>query len=94
MKLNGQETGVYFSRDGFSDLAETYPAIGKAPYANTVVYTLSFGGDLREARAAFLSASTLVAKFNGVAFEPQEGKFMSARELRDAADQIAQLGEQ
>ena len=73
-----------FDVDSVSELAAHYPAIAKLNVEPSVVYTLGYG-DPNECAAVFYSASVLVQRFGGVAFEPQGSVVMSAQELLDAA---------
>jgi hypothetical protein len=52
-----------------------------------IVYSLGYGGNALECASAFCSAAILVARFGGVAFEPQGATFMSEQDLDAAATQ-------
>jgi hypothetical protein len=44
------------------------------------------GGHFLECASAHYSAAALVAKFNGRAFDPQDGKFLTFEKLRTAGN--------
>ena len=58
---------------------------------NPVVFSLSYGGHFYECAAVFFSASVLVSKFQGRAFETEGGTFMSSEELFEAGQQCFQM---
>jgi hypothetical protein len=89
--VNGRASGFYFLREPYPELAVQYPAVAKVHIDNPIVYSLSFGGYSDECAAAFLSASALVSRFHGLAFDPQEGAMMSAKQLTEAASQCLML---
>jgi hypothetical protein len=89
--LKGKNTGFYFGLEDAVELSAAYPSIGAAHVQSTAVYTLSFGGDLLECASVYYSATALVAKFNGHAFDPQQDKFLSYSELRSTGDQCAAM---
>ena len=81
----GKSTGFRrFDVESVSELAAHYPAIAQLKAERSVVYALGYG-DSNECAAVFYSASVLVQRFGGVAFEPQGSVVMSAEELLDAA---------
>jgi hypothetical protein len=83
--IGGKQTGFYFLLESFPELAAHYPAVAALKVEKPVVYSLGYGGDLNECAAVFYSASVLVEKFGGTAFEPQGGIVMGANELLAAA---------
>jgi hypothetical protein len=85
--VGGSQTGFYFLLVSFAELAAHYPAVAALKPEKPVVYSLGYGGDLNECAAVFYSASVLVEKFGGTAFEPQGGIVMGAKELLSAAKQ-------
>lgn len=91
--VSGRRTGLYFSTESYSDLASMYPSLTNIKLDSPVVYSLGYGGDFHECAAAFISASVLVSKFGGKAFEPQGGVFMSAQELQAAAAECLKQAE-
>ena len=83
--MAGKSTGFRrFDVVPFSELTAHYPVIAKLKIERPVVYTLGYG-DPDECAAVFYSASVLVERFGGVAFEPQGRVVMSTEELRNAA---------
>ena len=93
MTLDGQATGCEFYRGPYSELAKSSPRLKAPPFQHTIFYQLSFHSDPNEAAACLLSASVLVASFDGVAFDPQGGAYVSERELVDSAGALRELGE-
>ena len=91
MRLENEDTGLYFLIEDFADLAANIPPLRKVSIDDPVVYSLGFGGHMAEGAVVFYSASALTAKFNGMAFETQGGVFMNAEELLEAAKQLHQL---
>ena len=89
--VSGKRTGFYFLLESFPDLAAHYPAVAALKIAKPVVYSLGYGGDPNECAAAFYSASVLVDKFGGTAFEPQAGKVMGAKELIGTAKECQEM---
>jgi hypothetical protein len=83
--VEGKRTGFrWFDVGSFSELAANYPAIAKLKIERPVVYTLGYGNP-HECAAVFYSASVLVERFGGIAFEPQGSVVMSTEDLLDAA---------
>jgi hypothetical protein len=89
--VDGSQTGFYFLLESFPELAAHYPAIAALKVEKPVVYSLGYGGDLKECAAVFYSASVLVEKFGGTAFEPQGGIVMGAKDLLGAAKQCQEM---
>ena len=90
--LDGNKTGFRsFILESFSEIAEHYAAIAKLKVGRPVVYSLGYGGDFTECAAVFYSASVLVERFGGLAFEPQGGLFMSKGDLLNAAKECQRL---
>jgi hypothetical protein len=86
--LKGQKTGLRsFSISSYSELVGDYPGAAAIKIQNPVVYELGYGGDWLEAATVFYSASVLVLKFGGTAFDPQGGMVMDAPALLEAAKQ-------
>lgn len=85
--VGGKATGFEFLLENFADLAANYPAVAAMKVETPVVYSLGYGGDPDECAAVFYSASVLVERFGGTAFEPQGGTVVGAKELADFARQ-------
>jgi hypothetical protein len=85
VKVGETQTGLRFLLESYAELATHYPAVASLRVEKPVVYSLGYGGDWDECAAVFYSASVLVAKFGGTAFEPQGGIVMSSKDLLDAA---------
>jgi hypothetical protein len=83
--VGDKRTGFYFLVESFQGLAAHYPAVAALKVEKPMVYSLGYGGDLNECVAVFYSASALVAKFGGTAFDPQGGIVLGANELIAAA---------
>lgn len=94
MRLEDEDTGLYFLIEDFNDLAANIPPLKEVSIENPVVYSLGFGGHMDEGAVVFYSASALMAEYNGMAFETQGGVFMNADELHEAAKQFHQLAKQ
>ena len=91
--VKGQESGVYFRRDDYSDLRSNYKSLAETNVDKPVVYALGYGGHFYECAAAFYAAAALVAEFGGRAFEPQGGVFMNLQQLIEAGDTCYAHGE-
>jgi len=89
--LGGKETGFYFVVDSYSEIRARYPSMPRLSLDHPVVYSLSFGPNPDECASAFLSASVLVTRFSGVAFDAQAGKAMDATQLTGAAHACSRL---
>jgi hypothetical protein len=89
--VNGAKSGFYFLRESYPELAGHYPAVAALKIEKPVVYSLGYGGHFDECATVFYSASVLVSKFGGTAFEPQGGVIMNAKQLLQAADQCRDL---
>jgi hypothetical protein len=85
--LKGQKTGLYFVLESYPELLENYPALRTARVEAPVVYSLGYGGQVDECALVFLSAFTLVAKFNGFAFDPDSGRVLKPEEIKQAGDE-------
>jgi len=86
VRVQGRATGFYFMEESASDLAMQYPALASVPLSKPIVYSLSYGRP-EECAAAFLSASVLVSRFEGVVFDPQQGLMLSLEQVNDGARQ-------
>lgn len=91
VRVQGRATGFYFVVESASDLAMQYPALATVPLTKPIVYSLSYGARPEECAAAFLSASVLVARFEGVVFDPQQGVMLSLEQVNDGARQCLGL---
>jgi hypothetical protein len=91
VQVHGRESGFYFGTESYNDVVALYPAISKLHLAKPTIYSLSYGGHFDECAAAFFSASVLVSRFHGVAFDPQSGALMTAKQLADAGSQCLTL---
>jgi len=90
VRVQGRATGFYFMEESASDLAMQYPALASVPLSKPIVYSLSYGRP-EECAAAFLSASVLVSRFEGVVFDPQQGLMLSLEQVNDGARQCLAL---
>ncbi|HXY96707.1 MAG TPA: hypothetical protein VEH00_06995 [Steroidobacteraceae bacterium] len=86
VRVQGRATGFYFVEESASDLAMQYPALAVVPLSKPIVYSLSYARP-EECAAAFLSASVLVSRFEGVVFDPQQGLMLSLEQVNDGARQ-------
>jgi hypothetical protein len=90
VRLQGRATGFYFVEESASDLAVQYPPLASVPLSKPIVYSLSYEHP-EECAAAFLSASVLVSRFDGVVFDPQQGLMLSLEQVNDGARQCLAL---
>lgn len=90
VRVQGRATGFYFMVESASDLAVQYPALASVPLTKPIVYSLSYGRP-EECAAAFLSASVLVSRFQGIVFDPQQGLMLSLDQVNDGARQCLGL---
>ena len=93
VKVNGHESGFYFRKEDYSDLARLYPALSKINLKRPAAFSFGFGGHGLECASAAYSAVLLVAHFNAVAFDPQGASFMTEQQLLEAAKICEQLGD-
>lgn len=91
VRVRGHATGFYFLVESASDLAQQYPALSTVALERPVVYSLSYGAHAEECAAAFLSASVLVSRFQGVVFDPQQGARLTLEQVNDGASQCLSL---
>lgn len=91
VRVQGRATGFYFVVESASDVAVRYPELATVPLAKPIVYSLSYGAKPEECAAAFLSASVLVSRFDGVVFDPQQGMMLSLAQVNDGARQCLGL---
>lgn len=91
VRVQGHATGFYFLIESASDLAQQYPALATVALDKAVVYSLSYGAHAEECAAAFLSASVLVSRFQGVVFDPQQGALLSLEQVNQGASQCLSL---
>ena len=87
VSVQGQNSGFYFLRESYQELSQTYPKLVGIKLDQPIVYSLGYGGHRLECAAVFYSAAVLVARFGGIAFEPQGATFLSEQELTAAAKQ-------
>jgi hypothetical protein len=91
VRVQGRATGFDFLNESAVEVGVQYPALAQLPLANPVVYSLSYGAHPEECAAAFVSASVLVSRFYGVAFDPQQGITLSLEQVNDGARQCLSL---
>lgn len=91
MFINDRASGFYFLRESYPELVAQYPAVAKVHLDKPIVYSLSCWGHPDECAAVFLSAAALVLHFHGVAFDPQGGTVVNAKQLGDAAARCSLL---
>jgi hypothetical protein len=91
VRVQGHATGFYFLVESATDLAQQYPALANVPIGKPVVYSLSYGAHPEECAAAFLSASVLISRFDGVVFDPQQNVLLSLEQVNDGARQCLGL---
>jgi len=91
VRVAGRATGFYFQRESASDLAALYPPLATVPLVEPVVYSLSFDARPEQCAAAYLSASVLVARFGGIAFDTRQGALLSLEQVDDGARQCLSL---
>ncbi len=91
VRVAGRATGFYFQRESATDAAAQYPPLATVPIIEPIVYSLSFDAHPEECAAAYLSASVLVSRFGGVAFDPQQGLLLSLEQVDQGATQCLNL---
>ena len=91
VRVAGRATGFNFVVESATDLAVQYPALATLPLAKPIAYSLSYGARPEECAAAFLTASVLVSRFDGVVFDPQQGLMLSLEQVNDGARQCMGL---
>jgi len=90
VRLSGRATGFYFQVESATDAAVLYPMLAQLPLTQPVVYSLTFGRP-EECAAAFLSATVLVSRFEGFAFDPQQNTLLSLEQVQAGAQQCLGL---
>ena len=91
MTVQGRASGFYFLTESYSEVRSHYPALTHATVDKPIVYSLGYGGHFLECASAFYAASTLVARFGGIAFDPQGNIIVTDVQLTDAAKQCLDL---
>ncbi|HUO18529.1 MAG TPA: hypothetical protein VMU44_02090 [Steroidobacteraceae bacterium] len=91
VRVRGRATGFEFLNESGTDVAVRYPLLAQVPVANPVVYSLSYGVHPEECAAVFLSAAVLVSRFDGIAFDPQQGAMLTLDQVNDGARQCLGL---
>jgi hypothetical protein len=91
MTVQGRSSGFYFLTENFSELRSLYPALAHVNLKTPVVFSLGYGGHFLECGSVFYAASALVARFGGMAFDPQGNTFMTELQLTEAAKQCLEL---
>ena len=91
VRVGGRSTGFYFLTESAVDLAVLYPPLQTLPLEEPIVYSLSYGPHPEECAAVFLTATVLVSKFDGFAFDPQQGITLSLEQVSDGARQCMNL---
>ena len=91
VSVEGQQSGFYFLLESYQELKQAYPKLVSVQLHQPIVYSLGYGAHRLECAAAFYSAAILVARFGGIAFDPQGGAFISEHELTAAAKQCKTL---
>jgi len=81
IELHGTDSGLYFLLDDHSDLVSHFPKLAASDLEKGAVYSLQWGGSFAECACVFYSASALVSKFGGRAFDPQTRDFLDATKL-------------
>jgi hypothetical protein len=90
VRVAGRATGFYFQRESAAELAQ-YPPLATVPLVEPIVYSLSFDAYPEECAAAYLSASVLVSRFGGVAFDTRQGAILSLEQVDQGARQCLSL---
>ncbi|HEV2286847.1 MAG TPA: hypothetical protein VGR80_12450, partial [Steroidobacteraceae bacterium] len=83
VRVRGRATGFEFLNRPATDVMLEYPLVAQLPFEHPVVYSLSYGGHPEECAAVFLAASVLVSRFDGIAFDPQQGVMLSLEQVND-----------
>jgi hypothetical protein len=83
--LRERNTGLYFYRVNYRDVTTLYPKLAAVKVDRPVVYSLRYDPRPMECASVFYSASVLVARFGGAAFNQQTAAMMSEQELVEAA---------
>jgi hypothetical protein len=91
VRVAGHATGFYFQLESGSDVGVQYPVLAAVPLVDPVVYSLSYSGHPEECAAAFLSAAVLVARFDGIAFDPQQNALLTLEQVKDGAQQCLSM---
>jgi hypothetical protein len=88
--LKNKKTGFYFSTADVGELGKEIPGLRQSP--STAAYDFNFGGHFLEGASAYYLAATLVASFNGRAFDPQSGQWLDSKELQKIAGELETMG--
>ena len=88
VSMNGQSTGFYFLLENQGNLEQAYPQIAAKNLKRGVVYSLSYARP-QECSVAFYAAAALAAHSDVIAYDPQDGEFLSYSDLKAAADECA-----
>jgi hypothetical protein len=93
LTVQGRASGFYFLTENYSELRSRYPALAHVNTEKPVVFSLGYGGHFLECTAVFYAASTLVARFGGMAFDPRGNTFMTELQLTEAAKQCLEFAQ-
>ncbi len=69
------------------------PENEKITVSSSIVFEFRWGGNFKEAAAAFYAAQVLTAKYSGVAFDSQSGMFLGSEKIAQGAEVFANLPE-
>jgi len=90
-RVEGRPAGFYFLTESAVDVGVQYPQLASVALADPIVWSLSYGPHPAECAAVFLSAAVLVSRFEGVAFDPQQGIMLSLEQVNEGAQQCLRL---
>jgi len=91
IQVSGNDSGVETYILSASEAKEIIPNKGALDLNNSITVKFRWGGNFKEASAAFYTAQTLTLKYNGVVFEPESGMFLEPQQLAEGAEAFSSM---
>jgi hypothetical protein len=85
INVSGNDSGVEVYVFPASELEDVIPQSESIDFGNSIAVEFRWGGNFKEAIAAFYTAQVLTMKYNGVAFDPESGIFIESEQLAQGA---------
>jgi hypothetical protein len=93
VKVAGNDSGVQTFIYPATEAKGSIPENEKIDISNSIVFEFRWGGNFKEAAAAFYTAQVLTMKYKGVAFDPESGIFLGPEQIAQGAEVFANLPE-
>jgi len=86
MKVSGTDSGVEIDVYPAIEAADIIPKNGSLDIDSSIVFEFRWGGDFKEAAAAFYTAQVLTVKYNGIVYDPESGVFLDSEQVAYGAE--------